>query len=179
MTALSYLMDLAQHCEWADAAVWHAVLGSTEGSRDPRITTGLHHIHTVQHVFRQAWSGEPLQVREMAEFQDPHLLAAWGRDAHAQIQSFLAAADVEQVERELALPWAARIEERLGRSAHRLTVGESALQVILHTAHHRGQVCTRLREVGGEPPRVDFIVWVWAARPEADWSFFGSGPAAP
>jgi uncharacterized damage-inducible protein DinB len=41
---------------------------------------------------------------------------------------------------------------------------------VLHTQHHRGQVCTRLREVGGEPPTVDFIVWLWENRPDPTWT---------
>ena len=41
------------------------------------------------------------------------------------------------------------------------------LQVVLHTQHHRGQVCARLRDAGGEPPTVDFIVWLWEGRPAA------------
>jgi len=39
------------------------------------------------------------------------------------------------------------------------------LQVFLHTQHHRGQVCMRMREVGVVPPTIDFILWLWAGRP--------------
>ena len=27
----------------------------------------------------------------------------------------------------------------------------------------------RLREVGGTPPLVDYIAWVWFSRPDAPW----------
>jgi len=43
------------------------------------------------------------------------------------------------------------------------------LQVPLHSQYHRGQINARLRAVGGEPPRVDYIVWVWLGRPGAHW----------
>jgi len=171
MTSLSYLTDLAQHFEWADAAVWQAVLGSTEASRDSQIAKWLHHVHLVQTIFRQAWSGGPFQVPELTEFQDLQAMAAWGRDAHAQVQAFLATADEQQVERELRLPWADQIAQTWNRPAHHPTMGESVVQLALHTAHHRGQVCARLRELGGDPPLIDFIAWVWQARPGADWSF--------
>jgi uncharacterized damage-inducible protein DinB len=35
---------------------------------------------------------------------------------------------------------------------------------------HRGQNARRLRELGGEPPTTDLIVWIAAGRPPPDWS---------
>jgi hypothetical protein len=29
---------------------------------------------------------------------------------------------------------------------------------------------TRLREVGGTPPTIDFVLWIWKGRPKAEWS---------
>jgi len=162
---------LARHMAWADAALWKAVLASSETTADTGLAEVLHHIHLVQHIFHQAWSGGPFQVRERAEFQRSDRLAAWGRDAHIQIQGFLAAADSQELERELRLPWATQFEQKWNREAQSHTVSESMLQVALHTAHHRGQVCKRLRQVGGEPPLIDFIVWLWAGRPVADWTY--------
>ena len=43
------------------------------------------------------------------------------------------------------------------------------LQIPLHSLYHRGQVNARLREVGGEPPTVDYIAWMWLGRPAAEW----------
>ena len=45
----------------------------------------------------------------------------------------------------------------------------TALQVVTHTTHHRGQVMTRLRELGGAPPVVDYVIWVWSGSPIAEW----------
>jgi len=42
-------------------------------------------------------------------------------------------------------------------------------QVIIHSTHHRGQVNSRIRELKGEPPLVDFIVWIWLGKPAAAW----------
>ncbi|HLG57803.1 MAG TPA: hypothetical protein VI485_20835 [Vicinamibacterales bacterium] len=39
-----------------------------------------------------------------------------------------------------------------------------------HSTYRRGQVNERFREVGGEPPLVDDIAWIWFGRPEPDWS---------
>jgi uncharacterized damage-inducible protein DinB len=39
----------------------------------------------------------------------------------------------------------------------------------MHSAYHRGQVASQLRELGGEPPLTDFVAWIWLDRPPADW----------
>src|SRR5690242_18875031 len=33
------------------------------------------------------------------------------------------------------------------------------VQTVLHSQHHRGQIATRLRDLGGAPPTVDYILW--------------------
>jgi len=43
---------------------------------------------------------------------------------------------------------------------------------------HRGQVAARLREIGGEPPLVDFIAWVRLGRPEPVWPDAVDSPAS-
>jgi uncharacterized damage-inducible protein DinB len=47
-------------------------------------------------------------------------------------------------------------------------------QVTSHSTHHRGQVNARLRALGGEPPLVDYIAWVWFGKPAADWAVAAS-----
>jgi uncharacterized damage-inducible protein DinB len=172
-----HLSELARHMEWADATVWKSVLAG-DMSDDSALADLLHHIHLVQHIFCQAWNAEPFTVRERAEFDTVETLAAWGRSAHRQVQAFLLATDSQQLDRELRLPWASHFEQHSQRDAQPHTVAESMLQVALHTAHHRGQVCRQLRQLGGEPPLIDFIVWLWAGRPPADWTYLerpGSG----
>jgi uncharacterized damage-inducible protein DinB len=39
----------------------------------------------------------------------------------------------------------------------------------MHSHYHRGQNATRLRELGGEPPPTDLIVWYWKGRPAPEW----------
>jgi uncharacterized damage-inducible protein DinB len=41
--------------------------------------------------------------------------------------------------------------------------------VPMHSQYHRGQVNARLKEVGGVPPNVDYILWVWVGRPVGLW----------
>lgn len=169
----SDLVSLAAQAAWADATVWAAVTASPASRADARIRATLHHVHLVQHIFGQAWAGEPVAIRAEAEFADLAALARWGRDAHRGLAAFLAGApDLDRAFRE---PWTDQFERRLGTAAAAHTLGESALQVMLHTAHHRGQICARLRELDVTPPTVDFIVWLWGGRPTADWSAAGAG----
>jgi uncharacterized damage-inducible protein DinB len=50
-----------------------------------------------------------------------------------------------------------------------LQVSQALLQAAMHGHYHRGQNATRLRELGGEPPLTDLIVWYWKGRPSALW----------
>jgi uncharacterized damage-inducible protein DinB len=163
-----HLTELMRHMTWADAAVWKAVLASPEGHSDRKIGDTLYHIHLVQHIFLQSWTGAPFSVRPRVEFSTLTDILSWGRDAHRQTIDFMQDVQDEALDRPFRMPWASHFEERSKQPAGVHTLGESALQVVLHTQHHRGQVCARLREVGGEPPTVDFIVWLWAGRPNPE-----------
>jgi uncharacterized damage-inducible protein DinB len=50
-----------------------------------------------------------------------------------------------------------------------ITVAEALTQCVMHSQHHRGQNAARLRELGGEPPTTDYIVWLWKGRPAPAW----------
>jgi uncharacterized damage-inducible protein DinB len=69
----------------------------------------------------------------------------------------------------MVIPWVAHFEQRLGRTAEVPTLADTMFRVGNHSTYHRGQVNARLRAVGGEPPLVDHIAWVWLGRPAASW----------
>lgn len=165
----SDLLSLASHMAWADAAVWKSTLASPPAAGDRKLRTILHHTHLAQHLFAQAWRGQSIAVREASAFAAAADLAAWGRDAHRRVLDFLMEAATAVWSREFREPWASHFEDRMQTPAAVHTLGESVLQVIMHTAHHRGQACARLRELGVEAPTVDIIVWLWSGRPAADW----------
>jgi uncharacterized damage-inducible protein DinB len=50
-----------------------------------------------------------------------------------------------------------------------ITLGETLLQVVNHSTYHRGQINSRLRELGGTPPMTDFIAWVGLGKSGAEW----------
>ena len=162
---MSLHQDLMRHLVWADEEVWRAVLALPAAADDPATRDRLHHIHEVQWVYLQLWRGEPVAPRALGTFTGAADIRDWGREFHREV-----AGVIEQVEtqdrltRELRVPWADQLVKTFG-AARPGTVSESVLQVSLHSTYHRGQVNARLRELGGEPPLVDFIVWIWRGRP--------------
>ncbi len=164
----SDLHDLVSHMEWADALVWGSVLATPEARSDPNIRQRLYHAHVVQWAYLQVWRGEPIELRAESSFQDLAAIRAWVRDFYRRAADDLREVDAEALGREVDLPWTGQVVARLG-SAHPATLAQTILQVTSHTTYHRGQINTRLRELGGEPPLTDFIAWIWRGKPAPAW----------
>ena len=167
MVNVATLQDLFAHMQWADATVWKTVFSFPPATQDARLQELLYHLHIVQRAFLKAWRGESLDG--FPKFSDAESLRDWGKAYYAEANSHLSTLTEEALNQPLLLPWAAMIEKQFGRTPESSTLGETALQVALHTAYHRGQVNARLRELGGEPPLVDYIAWIWQGRPAANW----------
>lgn len=168
MTSLNLLIDLYQHMEWADAEVWSAVLRSEKGGADSKVRDCFYHLHIVQRAFLRAWRGEPRET-PYPTFEDAQSLMDWGRTYYDEAFAHLRSLSDEQVIEVMKVPWAPMVEQRLGRPPGITIFGETALQVALHSTYHRGQINARLREIGGSPSLVDYIAWIWLARPAATW----------
>ena len=165
---LETLKDLYAHMQWADASVWRAVLASEAARSDAKLRGLFHHLHLVQHAFLRAWRGEPRDL-PYPTFEEVEPLLAWGRSYYPDIFRYLAALTDEQLSTPAELPWEEIVEQQIGQKPARISVRETMLQVPLHSLYHRGQINMRLREVGGEPPTVDFISWAWLGKPAAAW----------
>lgn len=167
------LLDLFDHMEAADAAVWRAALQDAAASSDALLRRNLLHASAVQRAFLDAWKERPFVIRD--RFDDTSLPAEYAavRAYYPEARAHLGGLDAAALGRELRLPWVPWIEEHLGQKLAMTTVGETVLQVFSHTTHHRGQAVARLRAVNVEPPMVDYIAWLWRSRPKPDW------PAAP
>lgn len=163
------LQDLVAHAKWADSEVWNAVAATPRAADDIGIRDYLHHIHMVQRLFVALWAKQsPAEIvsRQPSEFTLPEL-RAWGRSFYDDAATFLRTAPAARLSEPLIVPWAAALEAEKGISLSAPTVGETVFQVVNHTTHHRAQVSVRLRSLGGEPPLVDYIAWVWFGRPTA------------
>ncbi len=179
MTNLKMLRDLFHHMEWADALVWQAVFAQPRTFTDSVVRDRLFHIHLVQRGFLLVWRTPSAQFPEAPAFSDGQALASWAREYYRGLASYLDAIDEASLDQSVSLPWADQVTEPLGQSAAPTTLAQTMLQVTSHSTHHRGQVNTRLRELGGEPPLIDFIVWAWLGKPAAEWPAHQLDEAAP
>jgi uncharacterized damage-inducible protein DinB len=166
---LDVLRDLYRHMEWADAAVWRAALAHPPAARDARLRNLILHLHTVQRAFLLVWTQEELTFPDDGQFPDIGSIREWTYPVYARATRFLDSVTAAALERPVVMPWAAQLATRLGRTPDDPTLAETIFQVTSHSTYHRGQVNARLRELGAEPPLVDFIAWVWFGRPEPDW----------
>lgn len=154
--------------QWADARVWDAVLATPAAGDDPRTRELLHHLHLVQRLYLQLWRGEPLAPGTPGDFPDLPAMRAWARAFHEEAAALLHSLDSARLAAPIDFPWADQLRERFG-AVHPVPLEDSVLQVVLHTAHHRGQLCTRLRELGAEPPLIDYVAWLWEGAPAPAW----------
>ena len=161
------LSQLLEHMEWADATLWCSVAAASAGD-DPRIRDLLIHVHTVQWAYLQLWRGETISIPSPETLPDAAAARRWARVYHAQCREYVATVDEGTLDRTIEFPWAEHLVKTFGE-VHPTTLRQAMIQVAMHSAHHRGQICTRLREVGGEPPLVDFVAWVWMGMPAAAW----------
>lgn len=168
------LEQLLRHMEWADALVWTVCLGSPAVRESDEMHARLHHIHIVQRAFLQIWREQEIDVPKAETFEQLEALFAWARPYYAEAFEFARGLDESQLAAPVVIPWAERNKERWG-GAGPVNLAETLLQVITHTSHHRGQVMTRLRALDCDAPLVDYIIWVSAGRPAAQWTAIAPG----
>jgi len=168
MTTRTLFEDLYRHMEWADATVWAVVLASEAARADAVTLGGLQHIHMVQRAFLSVWREEPIDGHA-GENLEPRFLATWAETYYALSRARIREATEEALGAPVRIPWAKRVIERLGFEPGPTSFAETIVQVYSHTAHHRGQVISRLRRLGATPPLIDYIAWVWQGRPSPPW----------
>ena len=161
------LLDLFDHMTWADAEVWAAVHACIAAPTDEQLHRYVAHVHLVQRAFLDAWTGAPPVWREPSQFADLAAVRAYSAPYYAEARAFLETIDEPLLGDPIILPWSSYMERQLGRTIHTPTLGETVMQVITHSGYHRAQANMRLRAIGGKPPLVDYIAWVWFGRPSA------------
>ena len=167
---LDLLRQLIRHMEWADAEVWRAVLVHEPAGNDPRLRELLTHLHLVQRLFLVVWQKQPFDPsRGQPQFTMATDLRNWAQTYYADANRFLDGIDESSLKSEVVMPFVKVMEAQLGRTFAKATLGDTIFQVTSHSTYHRGQVNARLREVGGTPPLVDYIAWIWFGRPVPNW----------
>ena len=172
MMPLDVLRDLFHHMEWADAAVWRAVLAHDAARADTRLLELLRHLHTVQKMFLLVWRGESIVAEFKAFAAITHASDLQQRSTayYPELKGFLDTLDPATMTRGIVMPFLEEQEKRRGQPFAVPTLAETMFQVTSHSTYHRGQVNARLRDVGGEPPLVDYIAWLWFGRPAPEWA---------
>ena len=173
--SIDLLRQLIRHMECADAEVWRAVLAHEPAGTDPRLRELLTHLHLVQRLFLVVWQKQLFDPsRGQPQFATAVDLRNWAQTYYGEANTFLDTLNEPSLKGEVVMPFVKVMEAQLGRTFATTTLGETIFQVASHSTYHRGQVNARLREVGGNPPLVDYIAWIWFGRPAPNWS---SAPA--
>ncbi len=170
---LDHLRDLLNHMAWADGMFFHAwskgpqddaelrerwshVLGTATFFNE--VLRGTHDVPWDK-IFagevRPPWLDQPLKTFDELRMQT--------KMTHEALAEFLSNADETALERVVRIPW-------FPEPPCLLTVAEAITQAVLHAQHHRGQCLTKLKEKGGTPANVDYIIWAWKERPMARWA---------
>jgi uncharacterized damage-inducible protein DinB len=158
----TFLRDLLAHSEWANAVFFSAWAKSPARDHD-ELRTRVAHIVGVQQGFLSLLCGEQSGVppaEPPPTFAD---LKARAESSHSDLRDFVATLDSESLSRMVHVPW-------FPDPTFLITVAEALVQVAMHTQHHRGQCLTRLKDFGGEPKNVDWIIWLWKQKPQARWN---------
>lgn len=160
----SYLDELYAHQEWADAEHWRAIESHPPALADKAIRDRLHHIHLVQHGFLWLTARERSEFafKKMEDFASMADLKAYAREGLAALNEALQNTDHARMEEVIDVPWF--------KPGLKISVRHALTQAAMHSHYHRGQNATRLRELGGVPPRTDFIEWLRDGQPTARWS---------
>lgn len=144
---MTLIRELFRYQSWADLQI---VAAARPYAGDADLRKTLHHIVFVQRFFLLQCSAREFDVE--LESQPPETfdeLEQLFRDTHAEEIELVAEMDAAALDRPLETPRLERFKP---------TVRDALLQAVLHSQHHRGQVATRLRQLGATPPTVDFIV---------------------
>jgi uncharacterized damage-inducible protein DinB len=157
---LALLRSLVQHQAYADAAVLTAILRHEAAARDPDLRTLLHHILVAHRYWLFLCRGLPFAPDE--------------RDVPASLGELVSRFRATQAQE---LEWLSGLEEsdlaRTVETPHfpgrQIPISDALVQVCLHSQGHRSQCASRLRALGGEPPTVDYILWL-QTRAAPDWS---------
>lgn len=168
MTLANTIDDLLRHMQWADALIWRTVLSSPAAAADAALLDRLYHVHVTQHGFFQVWSGKPAEI-PAANDLDMASLARWAQSFYEGMASEIGKFNEEGLDGQVPVSLLSKAEARLGSGAAVPRIADTVLQVVSHSTYHRGQISTRLRELGCEPPLTEYFVWVWRGKPAAEW----------
>jgi uncharacterized damage-inducible protein DinB len=165
MSVLNHLKELFDHMYWADGKVWKTVLSIPESQNHEQLKKIIYHYHLTQYAFYHLWMELPMEFKRLSDFDSLSEMSKWALTYDELVSPFLSGLKEEQLEKVVPIPWSGRLEKLIGKNPEDATLGETMFHVTAHSAYHRGQVNSLIRSLGGEPPLVDYIAWVWLGKP--------------
>ncbi len=160
---LAFLRELMAYTEWANG-VFFNTWGKSPCRDHEELRQRVGHIIGVQSGFLSVLRGEKAGLPPDGPPPTYDELKARAETCHAGLRDFVAKLDEEQSKRTVRIPWFPADPPCV------ITAAEALVQAAMHTQHHRGQCMTRLKDFGGEPKNVDWIIWLWKQKPPARWS---------
>jgi uncharacterized damage-inducible protein DinB len=155
------LRDLLAHAEWADAIFFDA-WGQSPARDHEEIRRRVGHIIGVQRGFLAMLLGQTPGGPPGGTPSSFEELKAQAQKSHNGLCVFGTSCTAEILTNTVVIPW-------FPDPPCVITIAEAIVQVAMHTQHHRGQCMTRLKDFGGEPKNVDWIIWLWRQKPPAKW----------
>jgi uncharacterized damage-inducible protein DinB len=157
---IALFQELFHYQAYADALLLTAIRRHDVASKDQELRTLLHHI-LIAHRF---WLHLSQRMPFFAEAENvvPATLDEIIRgyqQTQVQEDAWLKQLDESDLIRTVESPYLAN---------RKVAVSEGLMQVCLHSQWHRAQCATRFRMLGGEPPSLDYILWV-KERPDPIW----------
>jgi len=157
---LALIKDLIEHKAFANASMLNAVAMHDGASRDLELRKLLHHIILANRFWLYLTLHLPFDVEEESRIPDSldDLKRTYEQTHNREIE-WISNADESELTRELSSPLI---------PVSSCSVAEAMMQVCMHSHGHRAQIAARLRQSGGTPPAMDFILWL-KDRPPAQW----------
>lgn len=156
------VFDLFAHMEWGDAEHWKAVLGNHEARHDPDLKTRLIHMHGAQRIWLGRWQGLQLPWPKESDYPALDDLRHFAAACHAAQRAYLQTLQDADLEKVLTFT-------TINGEDVRQKLGDTLLQLPMHSQYHRGQNALRLKGLGATVPGTDFVLWTRIGRPEPDW----------
>jgi uncharacterized damage-inducible protein DinB len=154
------LQDLVHHKWYANAQLLAVIRQTPPAVQDRPLRELMHHILLANRFWLRLSQGLSFVLE--AESRTPDSLdglVAQYQETHAEETNWLGQMKDSELERQLQTPYIP------GRS---FSVEQGIMQICLHSHGHRAQAAMRLRQLGGTPPGLDFVMWL-KDRPPVEW----------
>jgi len=157
---LVLLQDLVRHKAHANASLLTAVRNHEAAARHTEIRALLHHVILANRFWFSLMRGISFQPEHESHVPDSlGEVVELYRNTHAQELEWIARVQEEDLMRTIEPPFI---------PGQNCSVAQALFQVCMHSHGHRAQCATRLRQLGGMPPPMDFVMWL-KDRPAPDW----------